>query len=398
VIQSPDGNFYGVTIRGGTSLGQSFGRGTAFKMTPQGAVTTLYNFCSISQCTDGAAPTGLVQAADGNFYGTTNLDSISSNGGTVFKLTPQGVLTTLHRFCDAFNSPCPDGGLPNSTLIQATDGNLYGSTSLGGVSESSGMCTVGCGTVFKITPEGTFTKLYEFCSVPNGSICPDGINPTGGLVQGADGNLYGITARGGPHQAGSQMPGGTVFKIGLDGTFTSLYAFCAVSPCLDGGAPTGGLVLASDGNFYGVATHGGPNREGTVFKLDAKSGTVTTAAAFGFAGLPQTKWISQATDGNFYITNSNSVGGSIQKLSLSLKPFVKALPSSGAVGSTVTILGTKLTGATAVKFNGAAATFTVVSPTEITATVPTGATAGSVTVSLPLNKTLLSDIAFRVTP
>jgi uncharacterized repeat protein (TIGR03803 family) len=140
----------------GTSTGQrpvggagSYSSGTAFKMTPSGTLTTLYNFCSQSFCTDGQTPyAGLVQATDGNFYGTT-YSAGEGYAGTVFKITPSGTLTTLYRFCS--QSGCTDGGGPLAGLVQATDGNFYGTTEVGGADDY--------GAVFKITSSGTLITL-----------------------------------------------------------------------------------------------------------------------------------------------------------------------------------------------------------------------------------------------
>ena len=139
--------------------GTNFGCGTLFKITPSGTLTTLYNFCSQSGCADGQEPGALVQGNDGNLYGTTSAggnSACSGNGGcgTLFKITTTGTLTTLHSF------DLTDGGDP-AGLIQATDGNFYGMTYSGGA--SNGNCTTGtCGTVLKVTPAGALTTLHIF--------------------------------------------------------------------------------------------------------------------------------------------------------------------------------------------------------------------------------------------
>ena len=137
---------------------------------------------------------------------------------------------------------------PIAGLLQATDGNLYGTT--GGTCSSNG-----CGTIFKITPSGTLTTLYTFCSQ---SGCPDGDDPTAGLVQAADGALYGTTNRGGAN--GNY---GTIFKITSSGALTTLYSFCSQSSCTDGKSPyLGGLVQAADGNLYGTTSLAAPGTSG----------------------------------------------------------------------------------------------------------------------------------------
>src|ERR1017187_9734505 len=240
LVQATDGNFYGTTYAGGTSGNCQGGCGTVFRITPAGTLTTLHSF----DWYDGASPTGaLVQAPDGNFYGTT-LGGGSNNGcslgsgscGTVFKITPGGTLTTLYSFCAQHG--CADGGNPYAGLVQASDGNFYGTTFGRGVN--------GYGTVFKITPAGALTPLYSFCSQMN---CADGEYPQAGLVQATDGNFYGTTPEGG---GGVYHQGGTVFKITSSGTLTTLYNFCSLPACADGADSLAALLQGTDGNFYEI--------------------------------------------------------------------------------------------------------------------------------------------------
>jgi uncharacterized repeat protein (TIGR03803 family) len=241
LVQATDGNLYGATYEGGAN---EFG--TVFKITPSGTLTTLYSFCSVVPgCTDGEYPlAGLIQATDGDFYGTT-YGGGASGFGTVFKITPSGTLTTLHSFCSVVPG-CTDGEYPKAVLLQATDGNFYGTTYKGGTS--------GYGTVFELTPSGTLTTLHSVCSVVPG--CTDGEYPQTpggpeGLVQATNGNLYGTTVDGGANGYG------TVFEITPSGTLTTLYSFCSLVPgCTDGEYPYTGLVQATDGDFYGT-TYGG---------------------------------------------------------------------------------------------------------------------------------------------
>jgi uncharacterized repeat protein (TIGR03803 family) len=397
LVQATNGDFYGTT------------GWTVFKITPGGTLTTLYTFCSLPQCADGEYPAAaLIQGADGDFYGTTTEGGGNFSGesyeGTVFKITPTGTLTTLHSFCaDNGTVPCLDGFYPQAALVQAANGDLYGTTSAGGTNLFGG----DGGTVFKITPSGTLTTLYNFCSQSN---CADGAGPTG-LVQGADRDFYGTTSFGGSGTC--EQPGcGTVFKITANGTLTTLYSFCSQAGCAyggaDGGEPVAALVQATDGNFYGTTDLYGANCGdcGTVFKI-TPSGTLTTLYSF----CPQGKCtdgkrpngLVQATNGDFYGTTANGGGssncdegcGAIFSLSVGLGPFVKTQTTSGKVGAAVTILGTDLTGATSITFNGAAAAFTVVQPSEIKTTVPVGATTGTVQVATP-GGTLSSNVPFRV--
>lgn len=170
LIEGSDGLFYGVTQAGGAA-----DKGTVFKVDSSGNLTTLYSFCKVGGCADGSSPAGdLIEGTDGNFYGLTLFGGNAQNVGTVFRITPQGMLTTLYTFCSLKQS-CPDGADPTA-LFQASDGDFYGTTLDGG--------TVNSGTVFRITPVGDFTSLYSFCTVSNTtSACADGGNP-GALVEG----------------------------------------------------------------------------------------------------------------------------------------------------------------------------------------------------------------------
>jgi uncharacterized repeat protein (TIGR03803 family) len=194
LVQGVDGNLYGTTYKGGnTAACPPYGCGTVFKMTPRGLLTTLYSFCSQAKCADGEYPlAGLIQANDGNFYGTTTLGGSSScyetACGTVFKIAPSGVLTTLNSFAGS------GGFSPSGGLIQATDGNFYGTT--------AGSLT-GSGMVFEITPSGTLTVLHDFDYA-------EGEAPEGGLLQGTNGDFYGATYEGGSN---SYFSYGTVFGL-----------------------------------------------------------------------------------------------------------------------------------------------------------------------------------------
>ncbi len=216
-------------------------------MTSSGALTTLYNFCQRLGCADGYWPfAGVVQGSDGNFYGTTYFGGTGGGGanspcpgdcGTIFRLTPSGTLTTLYNFCS--QSFCTDGFTPSSPLVQGTDGNFYGTTQFGGPTTA--------GTVFKITPSGALTVLYSFCSQLH---CDDGYGAPAGLLQVTDGSFYGATQYGGVYD------GGTIFRITPSGIFTVLYSFCSQPNCADGENPVG-LVQATNGNVYGTTRGGG---------------------------------------------------------------------------------------------------------------------------------------------
>jgi uncharacterized repeat protein (TIGR03803 family) len=403
LVQGPDGNLYGTTEYGGT-----YGNGAIFNISPAGTLTTIYNFTGGA---DGANPaTGVTLGPDGNFYGAnftgtifkitpagvlTPLGNIGGSpqatlvlgsngnfygttlwggagGGTIYQVTPSGTVTTLHTFTSS-----SDGSEPNG-LIQGANGYFYGTASEGGAH--------GAGTIYKITTGGTFTTLYSFTGGADGSA------PYGALVQGANGNFYGTTIGGGASGAG------TIFQITPAGALTSLYSFTAGA---DAGYPSAALIQATDGNLYGTTHLYGSGGWGTVFSYSL-AGTFTTLYSFGdgadggepFGGL------FQATDGNFYGTTyrgGTSGDGTVFILSMGLGQFVKTVPHTGRVGSSVLILGTNVTGTTSVTFNGRPAPFTVVSPTEITATVPEGATNGRVLVTQG-GSSLSSPGPFLVTP
>jgi uncharacterized repeat protein (TIGR03803 family) len=287
-----DGNFYGTTYRGGL-LGcylpqcdnVNSGEGTVFKITPTGEETVLYYFAGEPFFGDGDNPQILIQGSDGNFYGTT--DSGGANGfGTVFKLAPGGQETILYSF-----KPLPDGQ-GGEGLVQGSDGNFYGTTDGGGAN--------GFGTVFKLTPEGVETVLYSFVGTSNGGA--DGVEPVGQLVQGSDGNFYGVTLLGGlPSTVATTTQYGTVFKVTLEGVETILHRFSGP----DGQSPEAGLIQGSDGNFYGT-TEGGTTSFGTVFEVTPE-GVETTLHTFtatdGDGASPEAQ-LTQGGDGNFYGTTS----------------------------------------------------------------------------------------------
>ena len=382
LLQASNGNFYGTANLGGTNSA-----GTVFEVTPTGTLTALYNFCSVisSQglCGDGLSPAaGLVQASNGNFYGTTATGGDGAGvGGTVFEITPAGKLTTLHSFCSQYPLCGTDGMNPRG-LMQATDASFYGITYGGGAN--------GHGIVFKITPAGELTTIYSFCALTN---CTDGGTPAG-LVQATSGNFYGTAIGGGFYNSTNcHVSGcGTIFEMTPAGRLTTLHTFHST----DGAGPEA-LLQATDGNFYGITVTGGTNDEGTVFEITA-AGTLTKLHTFDGIDGQYPDGLVQATDGSFYGTSAqggvNEVGV-VYSLSVGLGPFVETLPTAGKVGAKVLILGNNLTGTTSVTFNGTAATFTVVSNTEIKVSVPTGATTGTVKVTSP-SGTLSSNVRFRV--
>jgi uncharacterized repeat protein (TIGR03803 family) len=274
VIQASDGNFYGTTYYGGGGSCTS-GCGTIFKITPEGTLTTLNSFAGTNGT--GPAPGGLVQATDGNFYGTTLGGGTGTaygydGNGTVFEITPGGALTMLYSFCAQTN--CTDGGGP-TTLIQGADGNLYGTTIYGGA--------YGNGAVFKITTGGTLTTIYSFCAQHG---CADGSEPTG-LMQAADGSFFGTTLHGGGDAVG------TIFEI-TAGELTTIHKFAGPAGSYPGGAnPSAGVMQAADGSFYGTTTYGGTSSNcsdgcGTIFTLSVTATKSATSAAISSSPNPST--------------------------------------------------------------------------------------------------------------
>ncbi len=380
LVLGTDGNFYGTTLHGGNNICQ-YSCGTLFKITPDGRLTTIYQFDG----TDGSNPVaGLIQGADGSFYGTT-VDGGANGGGTLFKITRAGTLTTLYTFCA--QPTCTDGDQPTGTLVQSIDGNFYGTTNGGGKAN----CYYGCGTVFRITPDGKLTTLHSFCETD----CSDGEQPWAGLLLGSDGNFYGTT-----NTAGAGY-GGTVFKITPSGELTTIYSFSCLPGCGEGGFPYGELVQGTDRALYGTTSGGGENGYGTIFRMTPR-GSLRTIYNLEGPGSSPLSGLLQATSGVFYGTTfqggSNACGngcGTLYSLDTGLAPFAAFVRSYGKVGQTGGILGQGFTGTTSVLLNGTPAIFTVVSDTFVKATVPAGATTGYVTVTTP-SGTLTSNVPFHV--
>ncbi len=314
LIQGSDGNFYGLAA-GGDGMCQDVvgppGCGVIFKVTSAGAVSTLYSFQPGPNATENdPIPVSLIQGTDGNFYGTTQQGGIAGTGcvygcGTVFKVTPAGSGTVLYTF-DQIH-----GSSPSGTLVEGTDGNFYGVTSSGGTGSN---CTAvgGCGTIFKITPQGSLTSLHSFNAT-------DGDIPES-LILGSDGNFYGTTEAGGPVGYCPSTGGcGIVFKITPAGTFSTVYEFEGMS---DGTAPND-LIQAPNGNFYGFTGSGNNTIDGSIFQL-TPAGALTTVVVFNGANGAFPNSLIQGSDGNLYGTSEGedgivgrqlSVGGTLFQLS-----------------------------------------------------------------------------------
>ena len=371
LLLATDGDLYGTTETG--SYG-TFEGGTVFKITPAGVVPAFYSF-------DGGGPgaanpnAGLIEATDGNFYGTSIYRG-AGGSGVAYRMTPAGVVTTLHSF-DWYQPP--NGAFPYAPLMQAAGGALYGTTAAGGA-EMDGYIS-DYGEIYKITDEGE-SVVASFRGI-NGSA------PYSGLLQASDGLFYGTTTGGGTYGQG------IVFRMTPDGALTTLHSFNTE----DGAVPYGALIQATEGDLYGMTSIGGASNAGTIFKITL-AGELTVLHSF----VPATEGESpngslfQATNGDLYgVTSAGGAygKGTIFKLSVGLGPFVIPVPDSGAVGTTVNLLGTDFAGPIAVTFGGVPAGLTFTSATQITAVVPAGALSGKIAVSTS-GGTLLSNVAFTV--
>ncbi len=430
-----DGNFYGTTYQGGTGHA-----GTVFKLTPSGTFTELYDF---TNTTDGAYPkTPPVQALDGNLYGTTGNGTIA----VIYKITTAGVFTAMATLPAQSYSPLLlgiDGNLygttlyggtfnggtvfqygvgtkllktvynfhteysPYGPLMQGSDGALYGTTSSGGTGSG--------GAVFRLTTAGVYKVLFNFLSTNN----PNGATPFSGLVQGSDKFLYGVTSKGGTSDLG------VLFKISTTGTgFTVVHNFDTAT----GDTPYATPLLHTNGTIYGLTSHGGVHTPYGVFysmavglrpfvaPLIVHSGKVNgsvsllgqgfnTATGVVFGTGPGTLTIVSDTFASAKILTGAATGlitvdepgGNLTTLqAFKIVPTIKTFtPTSGPIGTVVTITGTSFLKATAVKFGTVSATFTVNSDTQITATVPTGAVTAKIAVATP-GGTAVSATAFTV--
>jgi len=386
LVQGADSYLYGTALYGGAERCED-GCGTMYRISQGGALDTVRRFCAGTECPVGQTPTILLQAADGDFYGTTALYG-SGGFGALFKITPTGSLTVIYNFCSV--AGCPAGAASLSALLQAPSGDLYGVTYMGGAYAS--------GAIVKIGSSGTPIVLYSFCAQTG---CPDGAGPNS-LILASDGNFYGTT------NAGGSGAGGTIFMVTSAGKLTTLYNFtCPTPDCTDVYQPIG-LIEGSDGNFYGI-TAGGVVGTGMIFKM-TPNGELTRLYNFCSQGCTDGSTpyapLVQATNGFFYGTTSaggpgcflTPAGcGTIFSLSVGLAPFVKAQPAYGQVGAAVQILGSFTTRVLRVTFNGTPATFRVASGTVLGTTVPAGATTGPIEV-VTADGTFLSNVPFRVAP
>ena len=364
IVQARDGNFYGTTYTGGSGA-----YGTLYQCVPgTGKLNVLSAFTNGDP---GGNPVGaLIEGVDGSLYGTARYGG-ADNYGTIFR-------TNIATATTATLAPVTGGTAgyyPQSDLIQATDGNFYGTTEQGG--------TYNLGAFFQVTPAGVYTTIYSFTGNDDGS------RPLRGVVQGTDGSFYGVCNEGGTYGAGA------VYRIDyLNTTFklTALHDF--YPPVLDGSNALGNLVQASDGNFYGTTAGGGATGNGTIYEVTPTGGyNQIYSFTDGTDGAAPVAGLTQASDGNLYGTTAGTNGqsGTVFRLDLGLaapRPRPEFFtPSSVAAGGTLLIKGDNFVGTTAVSFTGAsgavvkAGSFSVLSKTVVQVTVPSGAVTGPVTVT-----------------
>jgi uncharacterized repeat protein (TIGR03803 family) len=283
VILDTFGNVYGTAFSAGVRY-----RGIAFKVSPEGKESILYNFLA----GHGANPDStLVQDANGVLYGTTQRGG-AYNRGVVFKLDRKGKEAVLYSFGGG-----TDGAWPNA-IIRSADGTIYGTTESGG---NTGCDNQGCGTAFKLSPAGKKTTLYTFTGKNDGAL------PVGGLVQDSSGNLYGVTRGGGDVNCNGPYGCGAVFEVDTRGTETVLHSFIGGN---DGIWPAG-IIRDQEGNFYGTTSQGGPFSNGTVFKLDP-TGKETILYSFtgGADGAQPGAAVALDAAGNIYGSTPSGGAGS----------------------------------------------------------------------------------------
>ncbi len=421
LAQGKDGNLYGATSLGGTHCSGTCG--TLFKVTPSGTYIDLWEFNG----KNGSLPTGLTLASDGNFYGGTFFGG-KYGYGILFRFTPPSTLKVLHSFSagsDGWSATVPpvqgkDGNLygvtwagttyrltlpggkyqllPNSPgqsfspLLLASDGNLYGTT------YSTG--TYASGTIFRMSTTGTITTLYNFTGGK------DGNGPSGPLIEGSDGKMYGTTGLGGDNGTGE------VFQMTLSGTFTPLYSFDGWND--DGytnndGANPVGLAVGAYGYFYGVNFHGGAFGDGTLFQITNTGGFTKlfdfTGEGGGVPGAAPYTALWQHTNGSLYgLTEFGSAGslGEGNFYNFTPRNILLTLIVEGPIfvppGVAVEILGDDLSHVVQVYFGSVQAQFQLGSDTYLMATVPMNAVDAPISVILETGQQIQTQSAMHILP
>lgn len=371
-----DGNFYGTCVAGNPATGL----GSIFRLTPAGVFTDLYDFTGANGDSLPVYPP--IQASDGNFYGVTGNEVQIC--GNVYRMTPAGVYKNLHAFS---GSDCH-----SSNLLQASDGNLYGTLANCTLAES-----VGC--VYKISTAGVFKEIHGFAFTT-------GENPCTGLIQGKDGKLYGATNQGAANGSGN------IYKLTTAGVPTDLHDFnnATDASCVNNVGPPVNMLQVAAGTFYGVNPAYGPYG-GSIYKLT--SANVFSAFLFPSTdvdGNSPSSTLIQNTNGLVYGTTPSGGGssttcpqicqGTFFSVATGDVPFVSLEPTqkTGNVGASVGMFGQGFSSASVVKFGGVAATSVTLSGTTyLTAVVPAGAHTGAVTVTTGTTK-LTSPQTYMVKP
>jgi uncharacterized repeat protein (TIGR03803 family) len=433
IAQGEDGSLYSTALNGGAN-----DWGAIFKVSTAGKEKVLYSFCSLAECADGDAPSaGLTLRPDGHFHGAVGFSAGFTGPGNIFDVSETGTLTTLYTLSNSANGATPlspilgpdgqfygvasSGGNANNCgtvyrlisnvytvihtfdgthgcspagLVLGTDGSFYGTTTSGGTAKA--------GVVFKLTYVAGKSNVFTVLTNLTSTYGP----PVGSLVEGNDGDFYGVTTG---NQAQEGMFG-SVFQVTPAGVLTTLHA---LNGSTDGAYPAAGLAFGSDGNFYGTTQVGGG---GTLFQVTPAGGfsvLFNFDTAEGNDGYVPTNLV-QHTNGLFYgVTTSggsrSGIGtyncglnidsgcGVFYSWNAGLSPFVSSVQLMGAVESSVEILGQGFDSSTTVSFNGTPASVRVQSGEALSATVPAGATTGSITVTTSTG-TLTSNRQFIVTP
>ena len=406
-----DGYFYGAC-----QIGGQYGDGYVFQFIPNGTgpgtLNTLYSFCSLSNCSDGANPSSRpIEGRDGNFYGTTLIGGTESGSGygTVYHITSTGTLSTLYSFTDD-----PNLSYPYGPMYLGSNGNLYGTTQAGTDDDPPFLsCPPSCGAIYEITTAGELTVLYTFTGQPS-----DGATPTRGVIQGTDGNFYGSTVQGGADNVGTlfKLTPGRGVRISPSPLPPFDYSFTGTSGVYAYGIPRG-LAQASNGNFYldgsGCADGSGSgcNDYGSVFEITPQ-GKFSYPDAYSFSGPPNDGASPESTlshtSGTLYgVTEEGGTDndGALYSLNFNAPQFCRPQILAGQVGATTEILGQGFNSSSVVKFGGVPATEVGVDDcqsgqsncTFIAVTIPTGAKTGQVTVTTG-STTLYSLQTFYVLP
>jgi uncharacterized repeat protein (TIGR03803 family) len=321
VIEAADGYLYGTTFGGGSNAGLN-GSGTVFRVRPDGSDFRMIHLFSANLSGEGSSPYGgVIQGTDGDLYGTASVGGSDPffPDGVVFRMATDG---SGYRLLHSFGYDTKTGREPRAGLLQGLDGGLYGTTYSGG--------TFGGGVVFRVTPDGSDFRVVHAFNPENQT---DGANPYDCLIQASDGQLYGTTVKGGAHGAG------TVFRLAADGSsFQVIQSFNAADTS-NGANPRAALLQATDGNLYGTTPSGGAFGFGVIFRITL--GNLAFQLVYSFNQLDQTLGdipyaaLIQGSDGALYGTTFGSVWGTVFRINLdgshfqTIHSFVGFSPNDG---------------------------------------------------------------------